>query len=281
MSTNSNTTSFGHLLKLWRKKAGLSQHQLALSASTTPRHMSFIETGRSRPGRDVVLRLAQALDLSIRNRNALLLAAGFAAEFPERELQDERTRPYLQAVESILERHEPNPGAAFNSLGCVVLANRPFRIMYSNCEKLTPEESVDAWFAPGPHRDCMENWAEVAWAWIDRQQHEVARTDNSELARLVDRALGHLSDVERPLPSRDNADVIAPRFRVGDQVIRTFFTVMKFESALEVTLSELRIELHFPLDDTATEFFQTLDSSDSGAFGFGPTKSTSRSLIGN
>ncbi len=265
MNTKLKTTTFGHLLKCWRKKAKLSQYQLALGAGTTPRHLSFIETGRSRPGRNVVLRLAQTLDLSIRNRNALLIAAGFAAEFPERDLRDERSRPYLQAVESILKHHEPNPGAAFNSLGSVVLANRPYRRMFPDCEKLTPEQSVDAWFAPGPNREFLENWAEVAWAWIDRQQHEVARTNNTEQARLLDRALDHLSDVNRPLPSRDAGDVIAPRFRIGDQVIRTFFTVMKFESVLEVTLSELRIDLLFPLDDTAIEFFQALESSEFGA----------------
>lgn len=258
--TNNSKTTFGHLLKLWRKKAALSQQQLALAAGTTPRHLSFIETGRSRPGHNMVLRLAQVLDLPIRDRNTLLVAAGFAAEFPERDLRDERTRPYLRAVESILERHEPNSGAAFDSLGCVVLANRPFRTMFSDCEKMSPEQSVDAWFSPGPHRDRMENWSEVAWAWIDRQQHEIARTNNVELARLVDRALNHLSGVERPVISPDSPDVIGPRFRIGDQVIRTFFTVMKFESALEVALSELRIELLFPLDDTAAEYFQTLDS---------------------
>ncbi len=259
--TNNSKATFGQLLRLCRKKAALSQQHLALAAGTTPRHLSFIETGRSRPGRSIVLRLGQALDLSIRNRNALLVAAGFAPSFPERDLRDERTKPYLQSVESILEQHEPNPGAAFNSLGCIVLANRPFRTMFPDCLKLSPEQSVDAFFSPGPHRDRLENWAEVGWAWIDRQQHEVARTDNVELARLVERALDHLSDVERPGPSQDSPDVLGPRFRVGDQVIRTFFTVMKFESALEITLSELRIELLFPLDDTAAEFFRTLDYS--------------------
>lgn len=259
--TNKSKATFGQLLKLWRKKAALSQQQLALAAGTTPRHLSFIETGRSRPGRNIVLRLGQALDLSIRNRNALLVAAGFAPSFPERDLQDERTQPYLRAVESILDQHEPNPGAAFNSLGRIVLANRPFRTMFPDCLNLSPEQAVDEFFCPGPYRERMENWVEVAWAWIDRQQHEVARTDNVELARLVERALGHLGGVERPEPAQDSPDVIGPRFRVGDQVIRTFFTVMKFESALEITLSELRIELLFPLDATAAEFFQTLSYS--------------------
>lgn len=256
--TNNSKATFGQLLKLWRKKASLSQQQLALVAGTTPRHLSFIETGRSRPGRSIVLRLGQALDLSLRNRNALLVAAGFAPSFPERDLQDARTQPYLRAVESILEHHEPNPGAAFNSLGSIVLANRPFRKMFPECLKLSPEQAVDVFFSPGPSRDRMENWAEVAWAWIDRQQLEVARTDNAELARLVERALDHLSNVERPDPSEDGPEVVGPRFRVGDQVIKTFFTVMKFESALEITLNELRIELLFPVDDASCEFFKTL-----------------------
>lgn len=259
--TNNSKSKFGYLLTFWRKKSSLSQQQLALTAGTTSRHLSFIETGRSRPGRGLVLRLGQALDLSIRNRNELLVAAGFAPSYPERDLRDERTKPYLRAVESILEQHEPYPGAAFNSLGCIVLANRPFRTMFPDCLRLSPEEAVDVWFVPGPHRDRMENWAEVAWAWIDRQQHEIVRTNNIKLAKLVERALDHLSDVERPEPPQNHPDVIGPRFRIGDKVIQTFFTVMKFESALEITLNELRIELLFPLDETATEFFQTLDYS--------------------
>ncbi|TWT60943.1 helix-turn-helix domain-containing protein [Rubinisphaera italica] len=256
--TNNSKATFGQLLKLWRKKASLSQQQLALTAGTTPRHLSFIETGRSRPGRSIVLRLGQALDLPLRNRNALLVAAGFAPSFPERDLQDELTQPYFRAVKSILEHHEPNPGAAFNSLGAIVLANRPFRKMFPECLKLSPEQAVDTFFSPGPYRDRMENWAEVAWAWIDRQHHEVARTDNVELARLVERALDHMIDVERPEPSEGGPEVIGPRFRVGDRVITTFFTVMKIESALEIALSELRIELLFPLDVASAEFFQNL-----------------------
>jgi len=252
-------SSFGQLLRIWRRQRGLSQLELAALAETTPRHLSFIEPGRSRPGRDLVLRLAQCLDVSIRNRNSLLIAAGLNAEFAERNLNDEQALPFRMAVETILQRHDPYPGCAFDALGRILKTNAGFRALSPGLEELTPEQSVDAFFAPGPMQQSIENWAEIAWAWIDRQQDEAARTNNPALAALVERALRHLRKVGRPsVPSTEGPDVIAPRFRIGDQIIRTFVTVMRFENAQEVTLSELRIELVFPLDDAGDAFFRGL-----------------------
>ncbi|MEP3478723.1 MAG: helix-turn-helix transcriptional regulator [Fuerstiella sp.] len=259
LQNNQLPTSFGQQLKMWRKKRGLSQLQLALSAHTTPRHLSFIESGRSRPGRDIVLRLSQCLDLSVRNCNSLLLAAGLPPQFPEREFDKDRPSPFHRAIEQILKQHEPYPGCAFDSLGRVILCNEAQRRFVPGCEIQTPEESIDAWFGPGANRDFIQNWAEVAWNWVDRQLHEAARTNNQELAKLVERALRHLGDTERPAAHSDNdPDVFSTRFRIGDKVIRTFATVMRFETAQEVTLSELRVELLFPFDETAAEFFHDL-----------------------
>ncbi|MEM8736678.1 MAG: helix-turn-helix domain-containing protein, partial [Planctomycetota bacterium] len=179
---NNKPTAFGRQLKRWRQKRGLSQLDLATSAATTPRHLSFVESGRSRPGKELVLRLARALDLPVRSQNELLLAAGLPAQFTERELTDQQIEPYRMAVQQIIDSHNPYPACVHDALGRVLTCNDAHRRMVPGCESMSPEELVDMFFAPGPLRNSIENWAEVAWAWVDRQQRSIADTKNRELS---------------------------------------------------------------------------------------------------
>lgn len=261
MSTQQPPLSpFGQQLRYWRRRRGLSQLALAIMAETTPRHMSFIETGRSRPGKELVLRLASCLDLSVRESNTLLTAAGLAPVYTERELSEEQMRPFRQAIEAMLTHHEPYPACAADMLGHILMANQTYHALWPGVPDWTPEESVDAFFAPGPMREWIENWAEVAWAYADARRYEAARSNNPRLLALLERILKHLEDVERPpVPEGQiGSPVVCPRFRMGDQVIRTFTTVVRFEHAHDVTLSELRVELIFPLDEQADAFFRSV-----------------------
>ena len=259
MEKNAESTAFGRQLKMWRQKRGMSQLELATNAATTPRHLSFVESGRSRPGKELVLRLARSLDLSARNQNDLLIAAGLPAQFKERSLTDEQIQPFRRAVEQILKSHDPFPACVHDGLGRVLTCNDAHRRLAPGCEALSPEELVDMIFAPGPFRDNLENWPEVAWAWVDRHTRAAASSNDVRLAALVDRAMGYLEHVDRPdIMSDESPEVMALRFRFGDQVVQMFSTVMRFESALDVTLSELRIELMFPLDEVSKNFFYQL-----------------------
>lgn len=259
MNNKNQTSQFGQQLKLWRNKRGLSQIELAAIASTTPRHLSFIESGRSRPGRDIILRLSRSLDLPPRHQNSLLVAAGLPPQFAEREPTDPKVSPYWKAIEQILQRHNPFPACVFDGVGRVLMCNEAHRRLAPDCENQTPEESMDAWFAPGSNRENIENWTEIAWGWVDRMRIEQARTHRKDLAALVDKAMTYLKDVARPsVPPDGYPEVIAPRFRFGDQVVRTFGTIMRFESAMEVTLSELKVELLFPEDEASEAFFHKL-----------------------
>ena len=246
---------FGALLRNWRRERGVSQLQLAALASTTPRYVSFIETGRSRPGRDVVLRLGSSLSLPVRAQNELMRAAGFAPEFPERALNEDDMRPFKMAIESMLEKHSPFPACAFDALGSLRFANPTFRALWGAVAELSPEDAVDAFFGPGPSRDMLENWAEVAWANADARRSEARRTNDPRVRALYERALAHLSDVPRP-PLSENSPVVCLRLRIGGRLIRTFATVMRFEHATEITISELRVELIFPMDEDSAEFFR-------------------------
>ncbi|MEM9068467.1 MAG: helix-turn-helix domain-containing protein [Myxococcota bacterium] len=252
------SSPFGQQLRFWRERRALSQLALASRAETTPRYVSFLETGRARPGREVVLRLASSLDLAIRDQNALLVAAGLPPAFAERALDDALMRPVRAAVEAILKRHDPYPGAALNVLGKILLANRGFHAFSPGSAEQTPEEGLESFLAPGPGRELIENWAEVAWTHCDRLQAEAARNHDPRLRALADRAREHLQDVPRPAPPSGDEPVMSVRFRVGDQVIRTVATVLRFETAYEVTSSELRVELIFPMDDAGDRFFREL-----------------------
>lgn len=240
----------------------MSQLELALWASTTPRHVSFIETGRSRPGRELVLRLAACMDLPIRDRNALLVAAGLHPAFAEHGLDDEQMRPFRIAIQAILDRHDPYPGSAIDHLGRVLMTNAGSRALFPEAESLTPEQMLDGFLAPGPGRDAVENWAEVAWAVADRLRHDAASANDPRLTALAERALKHLDGVERPRPDFPyESPVMCVRLRVGNQVIPTFSTVMRFETPHEVTISELRVELMFPMDEAGAAFFRSLTGS--------------------
>lgn len=248
---------FGQQLRFWRKQFGLSQLDLACRAQTTPRHLSFIETGRSRPKRDLVLRLATTLELPIREQNALLVAAGLRPAYSERALDDAELRPLRAAVRTILDRHEPFPACAIDGLGQLRMTNATCRAFMPGAEELSPEEQIEHFFGPGPSRDALENWDEVAWAAFDRMRSDAARTQNSRLSALVERALYHLGGVPRPAPS-NASPVMCMRMRMGGETIRMFSTVMRFDSAREITMSELRVELIFPMDDVADAFFRSL-----------------------
>jgi transcriptional regulator with XRE-family HTH domain len=126
-----SATAFGRQLRLWRSWARLSQLELALRASLSQRHLSFIETGRSRPGTDVVLRIAEALEIPLRDRNRLLESAGLGPHYPEVELTDLVSAPFRAAVAHLLEAHEPYPAFVLNRWWDVVDANRAARQLSS------------------------------------------------------------------------------------------------------------------------------------------------------
>lgn len=252
-------TPFGRMLREWRGRRGLSQLALAAQAETTPRHLSFIETGRSRPGRELILRLAEAMDVPIRQRNALLEAAGLGAAYAERELEADVVQPFLDAVELVLHNHEPYPACAIDGLGRVQRTNDAFERFWPGAKSLTAEQAVDAFFGPGPSRTLIENWAELAWRDVDLRRREASRCGDPRLLQLAERAESHLRDV--PRPQRDGlgaAPVVCSRFRFGDTLVRTFTTVMRFEHTNDVALGELKVELIFPADETASAYFRGL-----------------------
>ncbi len=246
-------SDFGRLLRQWRTQRQLTQLELALRAGTTPRHLSFLETGRSRPGRELVGRLCTALELPSAWSTQFVLAAGLPGD------QAQTTEPVLAPVRRVLEQmlraHEPFPAW---------LSSRGFRFHRSNraAERLfpglcqtTPEQIVDSWFGAGPFRERIENWHDVVWAGLSSLRRD-ARGGEPELLALLERAERLATAL--PAPSREAAhDVpaLCTRFRMGKRVVSTLSTVVRFDTVLGGAVSDLRVELMFPADAASERWF--------------------------
>jgi transcriptional regulator with XRE-family HTH domain len=254
----------------------MSQLDLALQAGTTPRHVSFIETGRSRPGRDLVLRLAAAMDVPLRERNTMLIAAGLSAAFPARELSEIAMRPVRLVLDRVLQGHEPYPAWVIGRGMNFLASNCGAEALFPGMCRMRPEEIVDLWFGPGPFRANVENWPDVVRAGVASLRREASRTSDPTVFALLRQAEAHLREVD---DGSDNPEAdmptICPRLNFDGHTIRTVSTVMRFDTAADVTASELRVELLFPADDRSDACLRELIASLSPSTrGTGPTLDT-------
>ncbi len=256
-----HTSAFGRQLKQWRRQHGVSQLELATAAQLSQRYVSFIETGRSRPGEAVVLRVGEALDLPLRERNTLLLAAGLAPRFPELPLGHGTVAPFRAAIDRMLKTHEPYPAYVIDRWWNVVDVNAAGRHLWPVPEG-GPTNAVDTFLAPGPVRDMIENFDDVAWVFLQRLRHEIAGSGpDPRLHALLERAESYLKDVAPAASATGDAGtdlVICPRLRIGDRTIATLSMIARFGNTREVNLDELRVELMFPADAAAESFFHEL-----------------------
>ncbi|WP_448003506.1 helix-turn-helix domain-containing protein [Agromyces bauzanensis] len=253
--TATASSAFGERLRAWRSRRQLSQLALASATGTTSRHLSFLETGRSRPSRSMVLRLAESLDVPLRERNALLQAAGLPAAFPATELESPALLPYRDAIERLMRAHEPYPALLVDSHWNVVSAN-------DGAVRLFGADAVGSnvvrRFVLGPTaRASIVNWPDVAGATLDRLRHESDRAPfDGELASLLAEAELAVAGLPGLSGTRAVSAAVCPWFRVGDTVVRTIAMVARFDPVSEVTLDELRVELFSPQDAAAERFFR-------------------------
>ncbi len=251
-------SAFGGLLRQWRGTRGLSQLALALRVQTTTRHLSYLENGRSRPGRELVLRLSSALDLPLRGRNELLVAAGLPAEFPARQLRSAALAPYRGAVMQLLGAIDPVPAFVLDPTFDVLEANAVGQRLVPALATGERVNLVDAFLAPGPARASIANFPEVAWSWHLRILRAAAASPSAQLEDLLARVEAYLRDVPHPLQDATGEPVVCPTFRIGDATVRTIGMTMRFGPSRDVTLEELFVDVLCPRDDVARRFFETL-----------------------
>lgn len=233
----------------------MSQLDLAMEAEISQRHLSFVESGRATPSRDMVLHLAEQLSIPLRQRNQLLLAAGFAPSFGERPLDDASMAPAMAAVEAVLKAHEPFPALAVDRHWNLVSANAaigPFLANVADASLLKPPVNVlRLSLHPGGIAPRIVNLAEWRTHLLERLKRQNDATADPVLGELERELQAYPSGLRssRPAPVEPNAIVHPLKLAHGDAVLSFISTITVFGTPLDVTLSELAIESFFPADE--------------------------------
>jgi transcriptional regulator with XRE-family HTH domain len=263
MPTASSQAGVGLLLREWRERRRLTQLELALDTGISARHLSFVETGRSKPGRDVLLRVAEQLDVPFRERNRLLLTAGHAPAFPERSLVDPELGPVREALDRILAAHEPYPAMVIDRGWNIVAANSAIGVFGEWVDRELLEPPINA-LRVGLHPRGLARWVvnlgEVRAYFLERIQRQVAITADDDLAALLELVAGYPAPEQEHLSAAEAAarEILTPlRLRTPDGGELSFVgTVATFGFAGEVTTSELSIESLFPADAATAKTFE-------------------------
>lgn len=256
----------GALLRHWRTSRRMSQLDLALHADVSSRHLSYVENGRARPSREMVMRLADALEIPLRERNALLIAAGYAPLYREVRLAAPEMALVQRAVQFILEQQEPYPAIVLDRHWNVLLANRGAQrvLQFLLGGPMRDANILRALLHPEGLRRYVENWDEVAEDLIRRLQQEVAASPLDEIASaLLDEVLaypGVPSEAHTPNPGAPTSPLLTASFVKGEVALRFFSTFTAFATPRTVTLDELRIESSFPADEATARFCRRLAS---------------------
>ncbi len=261
MITQSKRDGLAGALREWRARRRVSQLELALRAGTTQRHVSFIESGRSVPGRAMVVRLAESLEVPLRERNVLLLAAGYAPAYQEARFDDPRLEVVRTALKRILEGHRPYPAVIVDRHGDLVAANDGFGALTGGVapELLAPPLNVPrVLLHPQGMAPLIVNFDEWAWHVIDRLREETAQNPGDRLKDLVTELEGLVPDRPRQ-PGPDYLGFAVPlRLRSSDGELRLLTTLTHFGTAVDVTIAELRLEAFLPADQATASILTKL-----------------------
>lgn len=268
LSAGAERAPFGLLLRDWRRRRGASQLELSLRSGVSQRHVSFLESGRARPSREMVVHLAVSLDVPLRHQNQLLLAAGFAPVYRQSNLEAPEMADVRKAIDHILAHQEPYPAIVIDRLFNVVLGNAAtarligFLMGAQAGAASGPVNLLRLTFSPNGLKPWIVNWAEVAHFLITRTAAELALNGLDKEAKAFLDELSSYPDMPtswRNARPDDTASPILPlHFRKDDKDIRVMTTISTLGTPQDVTLQEMRIETFFPVDAASAEFFKRL-----------------------
>jgi transcriptional regulator with XRE-family HTH domain len=237
---------FPDALKERRASCRLSQLELAVRAGTTQRHLSFIESGRSVPGREMVIRLSESLGLPLRERNELLLKAGYAPAYPHTALDSPDLAPVLGALTHILDAHQPYPAIVIDRYGDIVVANAGLAILAGDCPQDLRANAYRLALHPDGMAPRIGNFAEWAWHVLNAMAAELARNPDERLAALHGE-LRRYAPPARTAPGHLGFAVpLELRSPYGE--LRLMTTISSFANAVDVTIAELKLEAFLPAD---------------------------------
>jgi len=258
--------SFGAYLREWRGRRRMSQLHLALEADVSQRHVSFLESGRARPSREMTLHLAETLDMPLRDRNALLRAAGFAEAFTESPLDDARLKPMRSALSRMLRQHMPMPAMLFDRLLNLLDANPTAQALFGvpgadGMPDGPPVNLLKLAVGNPAITEQFENWPEIAHYMMARLKLEAASAGGDpDLLAMIDH-LAMAPAFDEPPPPMDSGAMVCSRLRRGEQTLSLFSTIAQFGTARDVTVRDLRIELFFPGDEETERAIEAMAES--------------------
>ena len=256
----------GPLLRQWRRRRGLSQLDLAIAADVSARHVSLVETGRSKPTAAMILRLADQLDVPLRDRNYLLLAGGFAPRYANRPLDDVALSAALDAVRRVLEAHEPYPALVFDRRWNILMTNRavdPFLARAAPELLRPPVNLIRLGLDPRGFGHMVVNIADVRAVFRTRISRQLAAAPDPELAALYEELL--LPEPGDAVDRLPDADVVIPMIlRVDGRELRLFSTITTFGTPMDITVDEIAIESYYPADAGSAAYFTASPQAGSG-----------------
>jgi len=257
-------SQFGPLLRQWRKRRRLSQAALADAAEVSTRHLSCLETGRSAPSRTMVLVLGSALEMPLRERNLLLAAAGYAAAYRSRDLDDPEMAPVRDALARILEAVRPAPSIVVDRRWRVRMQNAPATRLMMHF--LVPDPALAAYadnplhllFHPRGLRRFLVNWPDVARATLAHLRQDILLDpgDDGPAALLEELTTWIEPEILAAEPRAVDAVLIPVHLRRGDVELQLFTAVTSLSTPTDVTAQELRIETYFPADEATSAWLR-------------------------
>ena len=255
---------FAALLRWWRRRRAMSQLELAGRAEVSQRHLSFLELGRAAPSRAMVLRLAAALEVPLRQQNALLMAAGFAPVWQETEFAAPELASVRSGLDHILSQQEPFPAVVVDRRWNLLKANSgAVRLIEFLVGPLAPDVPVnlaDALVGPDVLRPCLVNWPDVVGYFMRSVEADAAADGTAETAALLQRLLAYAGVdrvVRRLRLEPTSAPVLPMHFRKDGISLSLFTTIATLGTPQDVTLQELRIECFFPMDGPTADVFRS------------------------
>jgi transcriptional regulator with XRE-family HTH domain len=268
ISNNGPDKELGKLLRHWRDVRGRSQMELSLDTGVSQRHVSFIESGRSVPGRQTLLNIAQALDVPFRDRNELLIAAGFAPIYKEAAWNAEEMGSVTRAIERILRHHEPFPAVVMDRYWNVLMRNaaapRFFNAFFDLDAWPEPRNMLHMMFDPAAMRPFVVNWEEASRAMMQRIHREAVGHTLDDRTRDLLASLLAYPDVAPSLQAvgvdshEPTLPMVPLTFEKDGQILRYFSMVTTVGTPQTITTQELRIESMFPADEATEEEHQRL-----------------------
>ena len=245
----------GMLLREWRQRRRLTQQDLALDAEISPRHLSFVETGRAVPSREMLLHLSEELEIPLRERNTLLVAAGFAPMFRERRLDDAALAAARKAIDVVLEAQKPFPAFALDRHWNIAASNSALQELYEGVAPELMAPPVNAMrlsLHPKGVAPRIENLAEWRAHLLARLRQQVELTGDKVLKDLYEEVLSYGPN-EKHASNFENVVLVPLKIRCSLGLLSFLSTTTVFGTPVDVTLSELAIEMFFPADAATAE----------------------------